>query len=98
MEARELRQHSEEYEKLRQAAMAFPKCSDMAAEIAMEEAALTSARSAAGSAARTVELRKKQFALLLQTISSLTDDMEGPPEDAAVNVAPDGAAAMETDN
>ena len=94
--ARELRQHNEEYERLRAMAVRFPRCADMEAAIREEEAALAETQVAVERAERTAELRRKQFALLLHTIGSLTDEVEEPPPAAAAAGAQ--PTAMETDS
>eukprot|EP00873_Tetraselmis_striata_P022636 jgi/Tetstr1/442900/TSEL_030963.t1 len=96
--ARAVRQHNEEYEKLRGLVVEFPRCADMQAQIDAAQSRLDATRSANVAAASLIGLRKKQFALLLHTIASLTGEVESPAaEEGEVGLGGgDGLAAMET--
>eukprot|EP00873_Tetraselmis_striata_P002128 jgi/Tetstr1/422392/TSEL_013231.t1 len=99
--ARAVRQHNEEYEKLRGLVVEFPRCADMQAQIDAAQSRLDTTRSANVAAASLIGLRKKQFALLLHTIASLTGEVESPAaagaEEGEVGLGGgDGLAAMET--
>jgi len=93
--AREQRQHDEEYERLRGLAVKYSRCTDLESQIAQEENRLAEAKEAEIRAKRTVQLRRKQFGLLLNTIHMLSGEVE---DISGAEAAPaDEPAAMETE-
>ncbi|KAK3281885.1 hypothetical protein CYMTET_10346 [Cymbomonas tetramitiformis] len=75
--AREERNHKEQYEELRHKCMEHPARSETLAAIKTLEQELQELEEATTSANKTLELRKKQFALVLHAVDELQKELDG---------------------
>ena len=79
------RQHKEEYEALRRLCTQFPSRSDTTARLASLEAEIAELETESEATASKLDLRKKQFALLLHLVNELQGELaEEAAEEAAV--------------
>lgn len=94
--ARLERQHKEEYEALRRLCMEFPSRAETAGHNAQLEREIEDLEKESEATASTLELRKKQFALLLHVVNELQDELEDEKEKDAAGggVGEQGSAAV----
>ena len=91
--ARQDRRHKEEYETLRRLCVQLPSRSDTQAACADLETQIAALTKESDEASSKLDLRKKQFALLLHAAHELRDELE---EDDAAGVGGGEAIPMET--
>ncbi len=86
------RQHQEEYEALRRLCVQFPSRSNTTARLASLEAEIAELETESEATASKLDLRKKQFALLLHLVNELQGELA---EEAATEAAEADAKAAE---
>jgi THO complex subunit 7 len=86
------RQHKEEYEALRRLCVQFPSRSNTTARLASLEAEIAELETESEATASKLDLRKKQFALLLHLVNELQGELA---EEAATEAAEADAKAAE---
>ena len=96
--ARLERQHKEEYEALRRLCMQYPSRATTEAANAQLASEIGTLEADGEATARKLELRKKQFALLLHAVNQLQDELDDEEKEVAVVAADDDDAEDEDED